>query len=300
MKLPFLISLLFLFGYSTVSYSQINYELSKISQSMSFENEKVPGSSYIKSRTINYQFSLNDSILNLGYYKLDTWEENENKLEIEYRYRAPLNGIEDMYLTNLDMEYSDGEDIRDMTRATLIVKSLRSEDLFDQEIDGQKTKTGFISIPVDRLADTTQILQLLKHVKGEWDFSKNHVEASCEIEQVEVSSDGTTIAAISDKNLDQPITLNGSVNLDEEMAKVLKDIIIFEYAMGIEYKDQLDELEGEEKQEMIAMLGLISKEKNDEISDLIRNQKWSTVMCNGEKVKTCYSYEYFEKLTKQR
>jgi len=304
----------FIACFSNLTFGQIENELHSISKAMSFQNDTT-FSDYHASKTMEYEFLLENKILGIKTKSKDSYKSMEFEKILNRKYNIPLTAIESMELSTLKIPYMKDSEEQIKLIQHLNFKALRSQTLFEEVNEGDTSKISVVSIPIHKAKDTVYVDSLLTLLNNEHDISENSIAASCEYSDTQFEMDGPIIKVIRNKDLDKPITLNGNQNINEEIGKVLSEVMsknnmktigmeiainpknqiegmaIMEYLAASEFKDQLAVLNEEEKVQMQETFGFISKSTNDEIIALLKNQTWKAGECNGELVLSGLSIE---------
>lgn len=312
-----LINFLLLIGI-TIGSSQVNSELEIISNGMSFENDTTIYDTIVKSKSCQYNFTLNEEALIIDSKVTDLLESENQEVVTMISYNIPIAKIKEVELHTVKIPYTENGEDKIKSMVSLKFNALRKEKLFEQSGDVYSDKTSYVRLPIYRVQDSIYANMLIELLYLEYGISDNSIEANCDLKEIQLTPDGKIYSAILSQDLSKAIQLNGSKKVDEELKQILAPVIkennmasisfqlilgndnkiidvgIMEYLLGNEFREEFKDKSESEKKIMLETFGFISKETNDQIIDLLNKQNWTTGYCNGKPSISAYSYDYFK------
>jgi len=316
-----IITLLIIFQFCS-SFAQLNDVLGDIAKQVSFDKDISHKSSIGLTQSKDIELSVTDEdVLVIKSVTTNLFEGSKETQDIQH-LRIPIKYIEDLYVSTTKLGAISCDTCYTDTISSLVIVPLRNEKLFETiDVGNNSEKTNSAIIGISQNQPIGQFEKLCQLIKEEFNISNNESTASCDLDSIQLTSNGEIYTAVKNKNLSTPINLNGGEikkALKKELIPFLDDmelnaisftiilnpdngietLSIAEYAMTLEPELGFDKLTDEQQKELAFMMGLINKTQNDLIVEKLKSMNWETGICNGKAVTSSFSYEYFKQQSK--
>ena len=307
------ISIIILAFHSTIGESQINNTLQSLSDSLSFENYVDNEDFPTMTQSIDYQFSITNDSLLIEYTKTtDNTKYNDNRRSNTHIGKVSISDLKEIYVYSI----LEGDQYYSERYSKFILKTLRKKRLI--EISHLPHYTNRLSpsfeVPITKHQDTVIFKQIINLLNSKFDIPNNFVKASCEKDSISINLEGTeTIRAIYNYKLDSTIMLNSNNNIESELNEACNEFMKnsnINVLSGTLYVNSNNELEHIACYENLRLLSLqkqdsiqpiqqtildtygkgLNRENVNKFIEILYEQKWTSGMCNGEKVMSAYDF----------
>ena len=307
------ISIIIFTFHSTIGESQINNILQSLSDSLSFEdfvdNKDFP----TMTQSIDYQFSItNDSFL-IEYTKTtDNTKYDDNKRSNSHIGKVAISDLKEIYVYSI----LEGDQYYSERYSKFILRTLRKKRLIETSHLPHYTNrlSPSFEVPITKHQDTVLFKQIINLLNNHYDIENNFVKASCKKDSISINLEGTeTIQAIYNFKLDSTILLNSNINIETALNEACNEFLensnirVLSGTLFVNSNDKIEHIACYEhlrllsfqeqdsihpvQQTILDTYGKgLNKENVRKFIELINEQKWTSGMCNGEKVISAYDF----------
>ena len=307
-------SILFIICFPLLAISQINDSLQILCDSIRVVNDTSDANFKHLSRSRSYNMQMLKDTLTIEIEKIDSliWSDDPRDHRASaVIYKMNVNDIGEMSYSSKSKELYGIK----WTESYIEFSALRFYTLFKQIFDHTvTTETDMVKIPVISQRDTAHFKQIVHLLNNHIDIENNYIPPSCKSEDILLEGkNNKKITAIELNNLEKPIALNGSQDLEQEIHQILIGYIEQENIkkiFGIIYINKNDQLEHfhSEQNKMYNYLNTldtipsafkvmretayfkITDEQKDHIKKVLEKQKWETGSCGKQKVNSYFDF----------
>lgn len=298
-------------------YSQNYFDFEEFNNSISFDRDTSLANVVRTANSIQYDFQLVDRKLEVKYeitdWMFNSYIQEENEVTRYFEHAIPIDSIDDIKIST--MKFKAGCDTCYIVTSSMTITAVNRLMIFEGMSDGYKSKLSMVTVPINRLPDTTKFIRVVNHVK-ELQSKSVELKPSCKIDTIQFDEGYPIWTGVKQNNLEVPLKINGKEIEDKEhcfdlikMIEELKiesltycividenskiiDITIYEFEIRKKYNDVLANMEKEERQNFIKGLGIITEEEKEKLEKVIHQQTWTTGKCGGSNVKTIVINEF--------
>lgn len=293
--------------------AQINDSLKIICELIEVKNDSTCFNcdAFIKSR--NYDIQLFEDTLIIKINSVDSlkWSNDPQDRHVSIDvYKLNINDIKHInYISSKKQLYD-----LNWVESYIEFSTLREYPLFKHKYKGSIQKTDMIKLHLVNQNDTINFKKLYNFFVEHLDLESNYIPPSCNVENITLNTIvPQKINLIEQNNLEEPIRLNGTDNLDQELQRILMDYLVQENLMKLygdiiinqnnemihfesyqnemhNYLNTLDSIPASfSVLKETGFLKLTDKHKL-QIENLLKDQDWKTGKCNKQLVNSYFDF----------